>query len=144
MSLSHLDPLLVVETSPESLTTSPNNQFSVNCTARAEVDGELPNVTIEWSRLTLSPLFGTMNSSESENETILETTEFTEDEEYTFFLDAPSNSSQNTSTERGYYQSVLTTSEDDTVNTIFYRCTATVSSYSSFSDTTIFVKRMSV
>ena len=101
-------------------------------------------MTIEWSRLTLSPLFGTMNSSESENETILETTEFTEDEEYTFFLDAPSNSSQNTSTERGYYHSVLTTSKIDTVNTTIYRCTATVSNYSSASDITIFVEGMTV
>ena len=109
------------------------------------MDGELPNVTIEWSRLTISPLLGTMNSSEPENETILETTEFTEDEAYTFFLDAPFNSSQNTSTERSYYQSVLTTSENDTVNTIIYRCTATVSSYSSFSDITIiFVEGMTV
>ena len=135
-----LDPLLVVETSPESLTTSPNSQFSVNCTARAEVDGELPNVTIEWSRLILSPLFGTRNLSEPENETVLETKEFTKDQAHTFFLDAPSNSSQNTSTERGYYHSVLTTSENDTFNAIIYRCTATVSSYSSFSDITIFVE----
>ena len=43
------------------------------------------------------------------------------------------------SPERGY-QSVLTTSEDDTVNTIIYRCTATVSSYSSFNDIAIFVE----
>ena len=43
------------------------------------------------------------------------------------------------SPERGY-QSVLTTSEkNDTVNTIIYRCTATVSSYSSFSDTTVYL-----
>ena len=43
------------------------------------------------------------------------------------------------SPERGY-QSVLTTSENDTVNTIFYRCTATTLGYSSFSDITIFVE----
>ena len=117
----------------------------MNCTARAEVDGELSNVTIEWSRLTISPLFGTRNLSEPENETILETTGFTKDQVYTFFLNAPFNSSQNTSTESGYYQSVLTTSENDTVNTIIYRCTATVSSYSSFSDITIlFVEGMTI
>ncbi|CAI8005642.1 hypothetical protein GBAR_LOCUS4333 [Geodia barretti] len=44
-------PLIYVETSPESLTTSPNNQFSVNCTARAEVDGQSIPVDIEWIRL---------------------------------------------------------------------------------------------
>ncbi|CAI8013740.1 hypothetical protein GBAR_LOCUS8669 [Geodia barretti] len=43
------------------------------------------------------------------------------------------------SPERGY-QSVLTTSENDTVNTIIYRCTATVSSYSNFSETIVHVK----
>ena len=101
-------------------------------------------MTIEWSRLTISPLLGTMNSSEPENETILETREFPRDQAYTFFLDAPSNSSKNNSTERGYYQSVLTTSENGTVNTIIYRCTATVSSYSIFSDIAIFVEGMTV
>ena len=85
-----------------------------------------------------------MNSSEVENGTELETTGFPKDQAHTFFLDDPSNSSKNTSTERGYYQSVLTTSEDDTVNTIIYRCTANVSSYSSFSDITIFVEGMTV
>ena len=43
------------------------------------------------------------------------------------------------SPKRGY-QSVLTTSENDTVNTIIYRCTATVSSHSSFSETAVYVK----
>ena len=109
------------------------------------MDGELPNMTLEWSRLTLSPLLGTMNWSEVENEIVLVTTEFTKDQAHTVFLDAPSNSSQNTSTEKGYCQSVLTTSENDTVNTtVVYRCTATVSGYSSFSDITIFVEGMTI
>ncbi|CAI7989214.1 Receptor-type tyrosine-protein phosphatase H, partial [Geodia barretti] len=44
------------------------------------------------------------------------------------------------SPERGY-QSVLTTSENDTLNnTIIYRCTATTLGYYSFSDTTILVE----
>ena len=110
MSLSlSSDPLLVVETSPESLTTSHNTQFSVNCTSRAEVDGEPLTVTIEWRRVTPS---GT-----SELMPALYTT--------------------TGSPERGY-QSVLTTSENDsTVNTTIYRCTATALGYSSFSDTTV-------
>ena len=81
-----------------------------------------------------------MNLSEAENGTELETTEFPKDQAHNFFLDAPSNSSQNTSTERGYYQSVLTTSENDTVIIIIYRCTATVSSYSSFSDVKVVIQ----
>ena len=112
MSLCHslsLDPLLVVQTSPELLTTSHNIQFSVNCTARAEVDGKPLTVTIEWRRVTPS---GT-----SELMPALYTT--------------------TGSPERGY-QSVLTTSENDsTVNTTIYRCTATALGYSSFSDTTV-------
>ena len=115
MSLCHslsLDPLLVVETSPESLTTSHNIQFSVNCTARAEVDGEPLRVTIEWRRVTPS---GT-----SELMPALYTT--------------------TGSPERGY-QSVLTTSENDsTVNTTIYRCTATAYNYSSSSDITVHVE----
>ena len=51
-----LDPLLVVETFPKSLTTSPNNQFSVNCTARAELDGQNILLEIEWIRNPISPL----------------------------------------------------------------------------------------
>ena len=47
MSLS-LVPLLVVETSPESLTTSPNNQFSIKYAARAEIDGQSIPLGIEW------------------------------------------------------------------------------------------------
>ena len=38
------------------------------------------------------------------------------------------------------YQSVLTTSENDTGSTIFYRCTATTLGYSSFNDTTVLVE----
>ena len=106
-----LDPLVVVESSPESLTTSPNNQFSINCTARAEIDGEPLNVTIEWIRIVISP-----PSGPSELMSTLYTT--------------------SGSPERGY-QSVLTTSENDTVNTT-YNCIATVYNYSSTSnDTTI-------
>ena len=109
LSLS-LDPLLVVETSPESLTTSHNTQFSVNCTARAEVDGEPLRVTIEWRRVTPP---GT-----SELMPALYTT--------------------TGSPERGY-QSVLTTSENDsTVNTTIYRCTASTYNHSSSSDTTVY------
>ena len=51
--LLSLDPLLVVETSPESLITSPNTQFSLNCTARAMLDGEIVplSLKIEWDRI---------------------------------------------------------------------------------------------
>ena len=113
MSLCHslsLDPLLVVETSPESLTTSHNIQLSVNCTARAEVDGEPLTLTIEWRRVTPSGTSELM----------------------------PALYTSTGSPERGY-QSVLTTSENDsTVNTTIYRCTATALGYSSSSDITVY------
>ena len=108
-----LVPLLIVETSPESLTTSPNNQFSINCTARAEVDGRPLNMTIKWIHIVISP-----PSGPSELMSTLYTT--------------------TGSPERGY-QNVLTTSENDTVNTIIYRCIATTPSHSSYSDTTVFI-----
>ncbi|CAI8019757.1 hypothetical protein GBAR_LOCUS11852, partial [Geodia barretti] len=109
------NPLLVyVETSPESLTTSPNTQFSVNCTARAEVDGQSIPVDIEWTRI---DVFSPSGPSQL----------------------VPTLYTTTGSPERGY-QSVLTTSENDTGSSFFYRCIATVSSYSSFSDTIVFVK----
>ena len=117
MSLCHslslsLDPLLVVETSPELVTTSHNIQFSVNCTARVEVDGEPLRVTIEWRRVTPS---GT-----SELMPALYTT--------------------TGSPERGY-QSVLTTSENDsTVNTTIYRCTASTYKHSNSKDATVVIR----
>ena len=108
-----LDPLLVyVETSPESLTTSPNTQFSVNCTARAEVDGQSIPVDIEWIRIAISPPSGPSELMP----TLYTTTE---------------------SPERGY-QSVLTTSENDTI--IVYRCTAKTLRYSESKDTTAFIR----
>ena len=106
-----LDPLLIVDTSPESLTASPNSQFSVNCTARAEVDGQSIPVDIEWTRIDVFS-----HSGPTELMPTLYTT--------------------TGSPERGY-ESVLTTSENDTANTIIYRCTATVSSHSNFSETTV-------
>ena len=110
-----LVPLLVVETSPESLTTSPNTQFSVSCTARAEVDGQSIPVDIEWIRIAISP-----PSCLSQLMPTLYTT--------------------TTSPEKGY-QSVLTTSENDNINSIIvYGCNATTtSSYFSLSETTIAV-----
>ena len=103
--LLSLDPLLVVETSPESLTTSPNTQFSLNCTARAMVDGETVPVEMKWE-------------CGSANELMINTTE---------------------DQERGTVI-ILTSSEDGTVNSIIYRCTATLpDGTSAFRDITIFV-----
>ena len=104
--LPSLDPLLVVEISPESLTTSPNTQFSLTCTVRAMVDGETISVDIEWERIPSSPA----------NELMINTIE---------------------DQERGTVI-ILTSSEDGTVNSIIYRCTATLpDGASAFRDITI-------
>ena len=101
-------------TSPESLTTLPNNQFSFNCTARAEVDGQSIPVDIKWTRIDILSQSGPSDLS-------------------------PTLYTTTGSPERGY-QSFLTTSENDTVNTIIYHCTATTLGYSIFNDTTILVE----
>ena len=76
--LLSLDPLLVVETSPELLTTSPNTQFSLNCTFRAMADGETVPVEIGWMRTDPSfarYLYNTTEISGGDNLSVLTTAE---------------------------------------------------------------------
>ena len=74
----------------------------MTCTARAEVDGQgFPILLLmAWSRITKS-LSGSMNESD------VKSTEYV----------------RSGSPESGY-QSILTTTENDTVNMIIYRCRA--------------------
>ena len=75
----------MVQTSPSSvrvLDVAPYNQFTVTCTARAELNGEaIPfDITIEWGRnfIPLSssdPIYMTTGSPESGYQSILSTTE---------------------------------------------------------------------
>ena len=103
------DPILAVEVSPSSVTISPNDQFTVTCTARAEVDGQgLPVEILRWVRITTS-------SSASVNFFRLNSTEY--------------DITVTGSLESGY-QSVLTITENDTVNMITYRCRARISDIS--------------
>ena len=107
--LLSLDPLLVVETSPESLTTSPNTQFSLNCTATAMLDGETVPVEIEWGHTPPS----------SANELMIN---IIEDQERGTVI-------------------ILTASEDGTINSIIYHCTATLpDGTSAFRDVTISIE----
>ena len=99
--------ILVVDTSPSSvyvLNVPPYNQFTVTCTARAEIDGEtVPlEIIIRWTRITVSQS-GSMNTSS------VPSTDY--------------NTTAIGSPNRGY-QSILTTTETDTDNTIAYRCRA--------------------
>ena len=59
------DPILVVDTSVCVLNVPPYNQFTVTCTARAEIDGEtVPlEIIIRWTRISVSQS-GSMNASQ--------------------------------------------------------------------------------
>ena len=80
----------------------PNDQFTVTCTARAEVDGQSVPVLLlmAWSRITTS-LSGSINESHVK----------------------PTEYVGSGSPESGYW-SILTTTENDTVIMIIYRCKA--------------------
>ena len=97
-------PILVVDTSVCVLNVPPYNQFTVTCTARAEIDGEtVPlEITIRWTRISVSQS-GSMNASQ------ISSTEYTNTA-----IGSPN---------RGY-QSILTTTETDIDHTIAYRCRA--------------------
>ena len=111
------EPILTVEVSPSSVTISPNDQFTVTCTARAEVDGQgLPaKILMAWSRIAKSAS-GHLNPTEY-------------------------NITTTGSPESGY-QSILTTTENDTVNMIIYRCRARTPYYLNYSDVTVTVEGM--
>ena len=72
--------------------------FTVSCTARAEVDGQSVPLEIEWARLLPNNISSDSNSTET--------------------------SAVTTGTPESGYQSILTASEDGTDNDIIYRCRA--------------------
>ena len=95
----------MVQTFPSSiriLNVSPYNQFTVTCTASAEVNGQsVPlEMTMEWIRRT-QPSSGVAT-----------------------FSRASSTDYATTGSPEDGYKSILTTAETDTVNTISYRCRA--------------------
>ena len=117
--MSIIEPILTVEVSFSSVTISPNDQFTVTCTARAEVDGQgLPVEVLRWVRITTSP-------SGSVNAFRLNSTEY--------------DITRTGSPENGY-QSNLTTTENDTVNMIIYRCRARISDTKNFSDVIVTIE----
>ena len=112
-----------MEVSPSSVTISPNDQFTVTCTARAEIDGQgLPlYILIGWKHITKSPS-GSMNESH-----------------------VKSNEYVGSGSPESGYQSILTTTENDTVNMIIYRCRSEILSDPSGTsglDVTVTVKGM--
>ena len=108
-----------MQVSPSSVTISPNDQFTVTCTARAEIDGQsLPVEILRWVRITTSGsvIYSTL---------IINSTEY--------------DITRTGSPESGY-QSILTTTENDTVNMIIYRCRARISTTKNFSDVIVTIE----
>ena len=102
-----------MEVSPSSVTISPNDQFTVTCTVRAEVDGQgLPVEVLRWVRITTSPS-GSLNY---------------------FRLNSTEYDITRTGSPESGYQSILTTTENDTVNMIIYLCRARISTTKNYSD----------
>ena len=104
---------MTVETSPTSVITSPNSPFTVTCTARAEVDGQGLPLVIVWTHICICQCSAYATFE-------LKSTEYTT-------TGSPENG----------YQSILTTTANDT---IVYRCTARLSTVREFNDTTVIVQ----
>ena len=113
--LINIDLLMTVETSPTYVITSPNSTFTMTCTARAEVDGQGLPLVIVWTHICICQCSacGTFE---------LKSTEYT-----------------TTGSPESGYQSILTTTANDT---IVYRCTARVSTVREFNDTIVIVHGM--
>ena len=98
-------PTLVVQTTPSSLRildVSPYNQFTVSCSARAELEGETVPLTIsmDWIVKKQKPPSPTSFSA------------------------VPSTRYRTTGSPKDGYLSILNTTETDIVNTISYQCKA--------------------
>ena len=142
----------------ESFPTSASCQFSLTCTVRTDFDGCPRNTTIQWTRITLPP---SANTSET---VILEKKEYTEEEAFMlgsssvtnfgsgseFYSGSVLGPSSSTGSGSGSstssvcpgsadwgYQSVLNTSENDTADSVIYRCTAISLNISNSSDTSV-------
>ena len=130
--VSYSHPVLVeVETSCKSLTTSPNKQFTVTCTARAEIDGQSVSLDIEWTRINLS-LTDSSNSGPALTEKCQEQNA----------VECRGNITATSGSPVTIYQSILTATENYT-DIIIYQCTARLINDSIFNDTanvTVFVK----
>ena len=100
-------PTLVVQTTPSSLhilDVSPYNQFTVSCSARAELEGETVPLTIimDWIVRKETP------------------------SSFASFIRVPSTRYRTIGSPEDGYLSILNTTETDTVNTISYCCKATL------------------
>ena len=137
---SYSTPVLVeVEPSCKSLTTSPNKQFTVSCTARAEIDGQsVPlDMIIEWTRTN----FCQLSSTDSSDNGPAPTKNCQEQNA----VKCRGNTTITSGSPVTSYQSILTATENHT-DIVIYQCTARLLNDSIISDTatvTVFVKGIS-
>ena len=100
-----------MEVSPTYFVASPNDEFSLNCTAKAEIDGKSMDewgnpftITIEWTVGLMNETLMVCNSTEP------------------------------------FKSCVMYAVGSDAVNDITYRCTAKYSSFSNFSDASVLLE----
>ena len=117
----------------KSLTTSPNKQFTVTCTARAEINGQsVPlEMIIEWTRTNLC-LLSLTDSSDSGPA-------LTEKYQEQTAVECRGNTTITSGSPVTSYQSILTATENYT-DIIIYQCTARLPIISNTATVTVFVK----
>ena len=96
-----------MQTTPSSLhilDVSPYNQFTVSCSARAELEGEIVPLTISMDWIVRKQKPSSLSS----------------------FSAVPSTRYRTTGSPEDGYLSILNTTETATVNTISYQCRATL------------------
>ena len=106
-----------MKTSCKLLTTSPNKQFTVTCTARAEIDGQsVPlEMIIEWTRTNLCLL--SLTDSSGSGPALAENCQ----KQNT--VECRGNTTITSGVLVTSYQSILTATENDR-DIIIYQCTA--------------------
>ena len=115
----------MVETSPQSLNVTSNEPFSLNCTVRAEHEGNPVNRIIQWIRI---------DPSSNKMKTALEAPSVSEPQYGSGLSSSPLDQFLTPAVLE--YQVVVVAIES---GTFIYRCEATALNTTSFSDTTVFV-----
>ena len=116
----------MVKTSPQSLNVTSNEPFSLNCTVRAEHEGNPVNTIIQW--IHIDPKTALEDPSVFENSS---------EPQYGSGLLSSSPLDQFLTPAVLEYQIVESVTES---STFIYRCDATALNTTSFSDSTVFVK----
>ena len=139
MKLS-LGPVLVVETLP-SFNTTLNIPFSLICNVRAELDENPLHTTIEWTRIPFpSKITPEMGETIELHECIPGTQNTNYHEMNTGCVYNPAIVSDLSGSPAVFdYQSILQRTENGTDSVVIYQCRATAMSFTSYSDTTVYI-----